>query len=83
MIAGNQGVELDPSKHVCAEREGEGTGVNSVDIASGVGTSPPMPEVRAYEVGTEELSNTFSVKGRMKAKLAFWRNVLNASLPPL
>ena len=37
-----------------------------------------MPEIRAYELGAEELFNTFSVKGRLKAKHAFWKDVLNA-----
>ena len=62
MIAGDHDVELDLSQHVCAGMEDEGIGVNSVDIVSGAETSTPMPEVRAYEVGAEELFNTFQLR---------------------
>ena len=72
--------ELAHSKYLGAETEGEDNDVECVHDVSGGKSSPPLAELRAYEVCAEEFSSAFSVKSRLKAKLAFWKEVLHSPL---
>ena len=54
--AGEQGVELDPSKHPCAETEGDSKGAKCADVVFSGGSCQPLAEVQAYETGAEDFS---------------------------
>ena len=61
---GDRGVRLDPGMHLGTGIEGEDVGVKCVGVDPGGGASL-RTEARVYEVDTEELSSSFSVKGRL------------------
>ena len=72
-------VEKELSTRVSAEVQGEVTSGSCVDDDIDQGSSPLGMESHVYEIGADELSEPISVKGRLRAKFAFWKDVLHAS----
>ena len=66
---------LRSSACISEEAKGEGTSSVCVDDDSGEG----LTESQVYEIDADELKDVVSVKGRLRASLNFWKDVLLAS----
>ena len=62
-----------------AEVDSGGIGGTCIDVGHDGVSSVPQVEARYYEIGVDDLVGPVSVKGRLRAKLSFWKEELGAS----